>query len=325
MKKIVLTAAMVAALTAIATQAHAFNYQVKSGDTLYSIAKENGTSVAQLKQLNKILGNHVLPGEKIKIASDDYYRVNEGDSIQSIAKQFNVSTFNIRYWNKLSSNELRIGKQLIVSETAYRYLKAHKRHASDVTPALSPTTAKLVKDIHEAERLLNHETTDQSTTDMATNEVYEKDEITNNLSHEIDANDSHDLHMYNLNDNSEHETKYPTNEDSNQVADIAHQIAAGKSYVFGANSDSAVDCSAFAQQVFSAMGKSIPRTTYEQMAAGTRVKTPQAGDLVFFNNGSHVGVYIGNGRMVDALNPKEGVGERAVSYISGSITGYYRY
>jgi len=109
------------------------------------------------------------------------------------------------------------------------------------------------------------------------------------------------------------------------VASVALSIAAGKSYVYGANSATAVDCSAFAQQVLAAMGKSIPRTTYAQRDAGTQVSTPQPGDLVFFNNYSHVGVYIGGGQMVDALNPSAGVGQRSVSYISGHVDGYYRF
>ncbi|TDM41625.1 peptidoglycan endopeptidase [Macrococcoides goetzii] len=112
---------------------------------------------------------------------------------------------------------------------------------------------------------------------------------------------------------------------NNDVASVALSIAAGKSYVYGANSASAVDCSSFAQQVLAAMGKSIPRTTYAQAAAGTQVSNPQPGDLVFFNNYSHVGVYIGGGQMVDALNPSAGIGQRAVSYISGSVDGYYRF
>lgn len=112
---------------------------------------------------------------------------------------------------------------------------------------------------------------------------------------------------------------------SGNVASVALSVAAGKSYVYGANSASAVDCSSFAQQVLAAMGKSIPRTTYAQAAAGTQVSAPQPGDLVFFNNYSHVGVYIGGGQMVDALNPSEGVGQRAVSYVSGHVDGYYRF
>ncbi|WP_312039681.1 C40 family peptidase [Macrococcoides bohemicum] len=112
---------------------------------------------------------------------------------------------------------------------------------------------------------------------------------------------------------------------NNDVASVALSIAAGKSYVYGANSATAVDCSSFAQQVLAAMGKSIPRTTYAQAAAGTQVSAPQPGDLVFFNNYSHVGVYIGGGQMVDALNPSAGVGQRSVSFISGSVDGYYRF
>ncbi len=112
---------------------------------------------------------------------------------------------------------------------------------------------------------------------------------------------------------------------SGNVASVALSVAAGKSYVYGANSASAVDCSSFAQQVLAAMGKSIPRTTYAQAAVGTQVSAPQPGDLVFFNNYSHVGVYIGGGQMVDALNPSEGIGQRSVSYVSGHVDGYYRF
>ncbi|MXQ50736.1 hypothetical protein GQ671_05580 [Salinicoccus hispanicus] len=110
------------------------------------------------------------------------------------------------------------------------------------------------------------------------------------------------------------------------AASVAHSVAAGKSYVYGGNSATAVDCSAFAQQFMKAYkGKSLPRTAAAQMSAGTQVSNPQPGDLVFFNGGSHVGVYIGNGQMVDALNPSAGVGQRSVSYVHGTVDGYFRY
>ncbi|RXK17917.1 NlpC/P60 family protein [Macrococcus sp. DPC7161] len=118
-------------------------------------------------------------------------------------------------------------------------------------------------------------------------------------------------------------TKYK--KPSKNVVAVARNIAAHRVYQYGANNNYAVDCSAFAQQVMRAMGKKIPRTTYAQMRAGKRVYKPRAGDLVFFNGGSHVGVYIGNGRMVDALNPYNGVGERRVDWVHGYVSGYYRY
>lgn len=112
---------------------------------------------------------------------------------------------------------------------------------------------------------------------------------------------------------------------SNYMRDLALKVAKGKRYVYGASNRYAVDCSGFAQQFMKARGKYIPRTTYSQMAYGKRVYKPKAGDLVFFNGGSHVGVYIGNGKMVDALNPRYGVGERRVSWVNGYVSGYYRY
>lgn len=116
-------------------------------------------------------------------------------------------------------------------------------------------------------------------------------------------------------------TKYS----SNSIKSTALKLAEGKSYVWGANNSSEVDCSSFAQQFMRIMGKNIPRTTYEQIAVGKKVSNPKPGDLVFFNDASHVGVYVGNGQMVDALNPSEGVGQREVSYLNGTVTGYYRY
>lgn len=117
----------------------------------------------------------------------------------------------------------------------------------------------------------------------------------------------------------------PSANNSN-AASVARSVASGKSYVWGGNSATAVDCSALTQQFMKQYkGIDIPRTVSGQQAAGTQVSSPQAGDLVVFNGGTHVGVYIGNGQMVDALNPSEHVGERAVSYVSGSVDGYYRF
>lgn len=74
----------------------------------------------------------------------------------------------------------------------------------------------------------------------------------------------------------------------------------GLPYVFGANSDRAVDCSAFVQQVFAEMGIRLPRTSREQWEASNVVQgAMRQGDLVFFSFGGrqidHVGIYLGRG------------------------------
>ena len=86
----------------------------------------------------------------------------------------------------------------------------------------------------------------------------------------------------------------------------------GKPYVSGATGPSAFDCSGLTQYVYRQLGITIPRTTYEQLAKGTRVSTPRAGDIVVLGGGSHVGIYVSPGVMIDAGNPRVGVSQRAI-------------
>ncbi|WP_405660073.1 NlpC/P60 family protein [Streptomyces sp. RK9] len=82
--------------------------------------------------------------------------------------------------------------------------------------------------------------------------------------------------------------------------------ALGSPYVWGATGPSAFDCSGLTQAAYRAAGVSLPRTTYAQIDAGRRVSRAelQPGDLVFFYSGiSHVGLYVGDGKMIHAPNP----------------------
>ncbi|MFF3321422.1 NlpC/P60 family protein [Streptomyces sp. NPDC002889] len=82
--------------------------------------------------------------------------------------------------------------------------------------------------------------------------------------------------------------------------------ALGKPYVWGATGPNSFDCSGLMQAAWRSAGVSLPRTTYTQINAGQRVSRPELapGDLVFFYSGvSHVGLYIGNGRMIHAPRP----------------------
>lgn len=79
--------------------------------------------------------------------------------------------------------------------------------------------------------------------------------------------------------------------------------ALGMPYVWGATGPSGYDCSGLTQAAWHAAGVALPRTTYTQINAGARITKSQLrpGDLVFFYSGiSHVGIYIGNGRMIHA-------------------------
>lgn len=87
----------------------------------------------------------------------------------------------------------------------------------------------------------------------------------------------------------------------------------GMAYVFGASGPTAFDCSGLTSWAFKQAGKTIPRTTGGQASGGTYVPKNelQPGDLLFYSQGggaiSHVGMYVGGGRMVHASTPKTGV------------------
>jgi peptidoglycan DL-endopeptidase CwlO len=80
----------------------------------------------------------------------------------------------------------------------------------------------------------------------------------------------------------------------------------GLPYIWGATGPNAYDCSGLTQAAWRSAGVSLPRTTYSQVNAGSRVSESQLrpGDLVFFYSGlSHVGLYIGGGKMIHAPHP----------------------
>ena len=96
-------------------------YIVKSGDTLYSIAKKYGLTVDELKKMNNLSSNTLSINQKLLVGNDmstddnyDVYVVKSGDTLWGIASKYNTSVDKIKDINNLNSNNLSIGQKLLV-------------------------------------------------------------------------------------------------------------------------------------------------------------------------------------------------------------------
>ncbi|MBQ7944904.1 MAG: C40 family peptidase [Lachnospiraceae bacterium] len=99
----------------------------------------------------------------------------------------------------------------------------------------------------------------------------------------------------------------------------------GNPYVWGGTSlTNGVDCSGFTMQVYKKFGISLPHYSVSQSKIGTKISLSEAkpGDLVFYaKNGTinHVAIYIGNGQVIHASNPKSGIKISSASYRTPAV------
>ncbi|MED4047285.1 LysM peptidoglycan-binding and 3D domain-containing protein [Priestia megaterium] len=133
-------------------------YTVQSGDTLYRIAKNNGTSVQQLKEWNNLSSHLIYVNQVLKISgtgtvssspsapvqektnetpaspapsNSKSYKVQPGDTMWSVAQRHGISISQLKQWNNLSSNTIYINQVLQVGGQA----------AAQAKPSTPATTA----------------------------------------------------------------------------------------------------------------------------------------------------------------------------------------
>ena len=95
-------------------------YTVKSGDTLYSIAKKYNTTVNAITTLNNLTSNTLSIGQTLKIptstqnVTEQTYTVKSGDTLYSISRKYNTTVSELINRNNLKTSNLSIGQELII-------------------------------------------------------------------------------------------------------------------------------------------------------------------------------------------------------------------
>jgi LysM repeat protein len=108
-------------------------HTVKSGETLFSIAKANNITVAELQKLNDLSGGKIRLGQELKIsqttpastfasnkidATPLSYKVKKGETLSGISKKYNIPEDELKAMNNLKSNALRLGQNLQIAQAA---------------------------------------------------------------------------------------------------------------------------------------------------------------------------------------------------------------
>lgn len=289
--------ALFATLCAFPSLAHAAKtHKVRKNETLSAIAKKYHVSVRELKSANDLAKNRIAPGtvlvlppssaadnsEQLKTAA--MYKVKKGDTITRIARKTGVSVAELRHLNGLRKKRLKVGQVLA--------LRAAE-------PETAPAAAKLSlkKPLNNLD-LYNEKEYEQSLADLVESDADGKPaDFTKNVQLKVD----------NL----------------TELKKTAYSFI-GTRYRFGGTSRSGLDCSSFVQHVFRELDVDLPRTAREQYQVGNSVAPGdlQKGDLIFFHTyarfPSHVGIYLGNNKMIHASSRDRRV------VISSIDTPYYR-
>lgn len=277
-------------LSALASKTH----QVRTKESLHSIARKYRVSVEELKTANNLSSIRIAKGTTLIIPSRasaqpviencSSYTVAKGDTLPKIAKKTGKKMSELRRINNLKANKVKPGQVLALADTAA---------TCDLTAARQTRGKRL---------------------ELVNSDLLNEQELNTTLSElsDIDADKPVDL-AKNLEERS---TTFSTLQKS------AYGFL-GARYRFGGNSRSALDCSSFTQQVFREQKVSLPRTAREQFRVGNEVPRGdlRRGDLVFFRTyapfASHVGIYLGNRKMIHASSAEHRV------VISSMDTPYY--
>ncbi|MFJ7930970.1 LysM peptidoglycan-binding domain-containing protein [Peribacillus sp. NPDC096448] len=283
-------------------------YVVKLGDTLSTIAKRYNLSLSALLKLNTDISNsdRIYIGQSIRVSgkapassstaknspSNATYRVKSGDTLDKIARVNNITVKQLKSKNHLTSNLIFPGQVLKINTLNNYASTNNSKNTTEVyVVKLGDTLSTIAKRYNlSLSALLKMNPTISNSSRIRIGQSIR-------VSGQASAS----------------AIKKPSKSTKADQVLAAGAKYMGAKYVYGASTSrtDVFDCSSFTLRAFQSAGVSLPRNSVAQSQVGTTVssKSLQKGDLVFFdtnNDGviNHVGIYAGNGQMLNASTSK---------------------
>ncbi len=273
-------------------------HKVKKNDTLYSLAKKYHVTVNDIKSANNLVSSRLRNGNVLIIPSKsssnnkdsepgrqrltgNSYRVKMGDTLTKISKKTGVRVSELKRLNDIHKNKLKPGRILVLKEPV---------------TAEKPAKIALKVNFPKSEKLVDDSRYDQTLAELAEFDPEKKVDLNKSMQNSLDV--------------------------SKRLNNTAFSFL-GTRYRFGGTSRNGMDCSSFVQHVFRELDVDLPRTAREQYWVGEKVSPYdlQKGDLLFFRTyapfPSHVGIYLGDNKMIHASS-------RDRKVVISPITSYYR-
>ncbi len=296
--------------------------QVKSGDTLWSIATKYQTSVQNLKTQNNLKSDVIHIGQTLVISSNaskpseptkpvetakptpstpstaSTYKVQSGDTLYKIAAQFKMSVSDLKRLNSLSSNVIYVNQTLKVNGQATSS-NPKPEVTEPQTPSVSTNGTYKVQQVDTLSKIAAQFKMSVSALKTANN--LKSDIIYVNQVLKVTTSGAAP---------STQSTGTPsTTTPNNGQLNISKMITDAKKYIgvpykWGGTTPSGFDCSGF---IYYVMKEQISMPRYTTMGfwnASKSISQPQPGDLVFFttytSGPSHLGIYLGNRQFIHA-------------------------
>jgi len=296
-------------------------HSIKSGETLYTIAHANHTTIEEVRKVNSLKKGETLKvGWVLRVPKNTYvpnkklakksihktsknkstpkivkHKIKSGETLFTIAKKHHTTIAEVRKVNGLKKGaNLKIGRVLKVPKNTYKVPKTKlakkatskkkkvkvAKHTKKSNRKLAASIAKLETITLEKDKVVKH----KKSSTFALSDIFS--------------------------------SKKSSNSKSAKITSLAKKKL-GRRYVWGATGQkNTFDCSGFTTYVYKKNGIKLPRRAIAQSKYGKYIarKNLRKGDLIFFDTSkrrkgyvNHVGIYLGNGKFIHASSAKKKV------------------